>query len=70
MSKKKSIMTTIFGAGGLFAILGTVLSALFDGDPATNPQWGLLISAAMPCVAAIFARDHSVSSKSAGVKED
>ena len=64
----KSWKTTIFGAGGLLAVIVTAVSALFDGDPATKPDWGLLIAAAGPAIAAIFARDHSVTSEQAGAK--
>jgi hypothetical protein len=41
---------------------------MFDGDPATNPQWGMLIAAAGPAIASLFARDHSVTSEQAGAK--
>ena len=64
----KSWKTTVFGAGGLLAIIVTAVSALFDGDPATNPDWGLLLAAAGPAIASLFARDHSVTSEQAGAK--
>ena len=64
----KSWKTTVLGAGGLLAIIVTAVSAMFDGDPATNPQWGMLIAAAGPAIASLFARDHSVTSEQAGAK--
>ena len=64
----KSWRTTFFGATGLLAVLTSILNSLFDGDPATVPQWNILIAASMPAIAAIFSRDHKVSSEDAGVK--
>lgn len=64
----KSWRTSLFGTGGLVTLLASVASALLDGDPATNVDWTLTIAAAMPCIAALFARDNKVSSEAAGVK--
>ena len=64
--KKKSWRTTLFGAGGLLVIVASALSALFDGDPATMPQWGIVVGALSAAIGAFFARDNSVSSESAG----
>ena len=65
---KTSWRTTVFGAGGLLALLTTALQAIFDGNPATNPDWVTLVAAALPAIGLLFARDHSVSSEDAGIK--
>lgn len=64
----KSWKTTLFGAGGLATVLFTAVSAMLDGDPATNPDWNLVLGAAMPAIGLLFARDNNVSSEQAGVK--
>ena len=64
----KSWKTTIFGAGGLLAVVVSVISTLFDGDATTNPDWALLIAATGPAIAAIFARDNDKSSEDVGTK--
>jgi len=64
----KSWKTTLFGAGGLLAVAVSIVNSLFDGDPNTMPQWDLLIAAAGPAIAALFARDNNVSSEHAGAK--
>ena len=64
----KSWKTTLFGAGGLATVLFTAVPALLDGDPATNPNWDLVIGAALPAIGLLFARDNNVTSEQAGVK--
>lgn len=65
---KGSWRTTLFGAGGLGTLLVSAAQALLDADPVTNPQWELLIAGAMPCIAALFARDNKVRSEAVGAK--
>jgi hypothetical protein len=65
---KTSWRTTVFGAGGLLTVLVSVLNALFDGDPATNPDWSAVITAATASIGLLFARDHKVTSEDAGLK--
>lgn len=65
---KKSWRTTFFGAGGVLAVLAQALSQVFDGNPATNPDWNLVITALLPALGLLFARDHGVSSEDAGLK--
>ena len=67
-TKKASWKTTLFGAGGLVIVLANVASMLLDGDPATNPDWGVTFAAVMPSIAALFARDNDVTSEEAGAK--
>jgi hypothetical protein len=64
----KSWRTTVFGTGGLLAVVVTILQALFDGNPQTNPDWGAAAAAIAASVGLLFARDHKVSSEDAGIK--
>jgi len=59
----KSWKTTMAGLGSLLVIIGTVLSALFDGNPNTNPDWSQAIAGAIASVGLIFAKDHKGSDK-------
>ena len=60
--------TTVFGAGGIFVIVANVASILLDGDPNTNPDWGVTFAALMPSIAALFARDNNKTSEDVGIK--
>ena len=58
-------------AMGLIILLQAVLLAtshMIDSDPATNPDWNSVITAAMAFVALLMARDADVSSQDAGVR--
>lgn len=66
--KKHSWKTTLFGAGGLAAVAFTAISALLDGDPTTNPDWNILITASLPAIGLLFSRDNNVTSEQAGAK--
>lgn len=65
---KASWRTTLFGTGGLVAVLAATASALLDGNPATNPDWTLVVAAASTAIGLLFARDDKVSSEQAGAK--
>ena len=64
---KKSIKTSVSGFSAVLALLGTTLNLLTDGNPATNPDWNIVIPAFLTAVGLIFARDHSVTSEAAGL---
>lgn len=64
----KNWKTSFFGAGGLLVIIANVASMLLDGNPDTNPDWSVVFAAAMPSIAALFARDANVTSKDLGLK--
>jgi len=57
----KSWKTTVFGAGGLLTVVAAAVSALFDGDPLTNPDWTAVIAGAAACIGLIFAKDSNVT---------
>ncbi len=65
MNSKK---TTAAGVLAALSALFQALSAQFDSDPTTIPQWGVAVTAIMFAVGLIFARDNDVSSESAGAK--
>lgn len=63
----KSWRTTAAGVGGLMTTIGSVLNQLFDGNPATNPDWNLVLPIIFTSLIGIFARDNGVSSEDVGV---
>ncbi len=65
---KKSWKTSVFGAGGVVAIVGAVLNALFDGDPSTNVDWITTLAGLAPSIGLMFSRDYNVSSEQSGIK--
>ena len=64
----KSPKTTVLGIGTIMAALGSCLTAAFDGNPATNPDWTVLITAVTAGLGLIFARDNNKSSEDVGAK--
>jgi len=60
--------TTLFGAGGIVAVVVAAVNALADGNPATNPDWTSVIASISACVGLLFARDNVVSSEQSGAK--
>lgn len=61
----KNWKTTVFGSTGLLMIWMPVIAAAFDADPATVPNWGAAISASLPAIGLLFAKDFNVSGKPA-----
>ena len=57
----KNWKTTLFGTGGLVVVAVAALSAMFDNDPLTNPDWGLVIGAASAAIAFFFTKDKNVT---------
>jgi hypothetical protein len=66
----KSWKTTAAGVGGLMTTIGSVLNQLFDGNPATNPDWNLVLPIIFTSLIGIFARDNGVSSEQVGADEN
>jgi hypothetical protein len=66
MKIKASWRTSVFGAGGLVAVIAATATALTDGKPETSPDWGAVVGALMACAGLFFARDDKVSSEQAG----
>jgi hypothetical protein len=44
------------------------VSALIDGDPATNPDWNTVVVMVVAAIGLFFARDASVSSQESGIR--
>jgi hypothetical protein len=64
----KSWRTSVAGLGAIFVSVGAALTAMFDNDPLTNPEWGVVIAAIIAGVGLLSARDNKVSSEQAGAK--
>lgn len=62
----KSWKTSLSGIAGIVGILATALSAALDGNPATDPQWGIVIPSIITAGGLLFARDNNVTSEQAG----
>lgn len=60
--------TTAAGIGGIMAVLGSALSAMFDADPTTIPDWTSVIAGVTMAIGLIFARDNDKSSEQVGAK--
>jgi len=60
--------TTTAGIGAILVAVGGAMSAMFDADPATVPDWGAVIAAVIAGIGLITARDNNVSSEQAGAK--
>ena len=65
----KSSETTWAGILQFLAIASTQIGTLFDGNLATNPEWGLIISSLVVLIGLIRARDNNVTSKAAGAEK-
>lgn len=59
----KSWKTTVAGVGGLMSIIAATLTQLTDNDPATNPDWNLIVPLVFTSLIGIFARDNNVTSE-------
>jgi hypothetical protein len=49
--------TTIAGIGSILVAVGALLTALFDGDPATLPDYATAVAAILAGVGLIMAKD-------------
>ena len=65
---KKSWKTSAAGVGAILVALGSALSATFDADPVTVPDWGALVAAIIAGVGLLAARDNDKSSEQVGAK--
>lgn len=51
--------TTIAGIGAILVAVGAVLTAMFDGDPATTADYASAIAAVIAGVGLILAKDSA-----------
>ena len=49
--------TTIAGVGAILVAVGSILTAMFDGDPNTLPDYAAAVAAVIAGVGLIVARD-------------
>lgn len=53
----KNRNTTVAGIGSILVAVGSLLTALFDGDPATLPDYATAVAAILAGVGLIMAKD-------------
>jgi Trk-type K+ transport system membrane component len=49
--------TTVAGIGSILVAVGSVLTALFDGDPLTLPDYATAVAAILAGVGLVLAKD-------------
>jgi len=49
--------TTVLGVAAILTAVGSLLTAMFDSDPATLPDWGTCAAAVIAGIGLIFAKD-------------
>jgi uncharacterized membrane protein YhiD involved in acid resistance len=64
----KSWKTSAAGIGAILVAVGSAVSAHFDGDALTTPDWGAVVAAVIAGIGLLAARDNNVSSEQAGAK--
>jgi len=62
----KSWKTTLAGIAAIVAAVGTAVSAQFDNDPATVPDWTMGIGMITAGVGLVLARDNDKTSEQVG----
>lgn len=60
---KKSWKTSTAGGAAIVACLGSVAQQLFDGNPATNPDWNYVIPILFTGLVGVFSRDNDKRSE-------
>jgi hypothetical protein len=53
---------------GILSLLAPAAAATLDGNPATDPQWQIVIPAVIGLASGLFARDNVVTSEQVGLK--
>ncbi len=62
----QSWKTTLAGIAAIVAAVATAVSAHFDNDPATLPDWTMVIAVITAGVGLVLARDNDKSSEQVG----
>lgn len=63
----KGHKTTFAGIFAILAAITTALSAQFDSDPLTVPDWTLVTSSIIAGIGLLFSRDWNSSDKDEGL---
>lgn len=58
--------TTTAGLAAVLAVVADALTKLSDADPATNPDWNIVVAVVASAAIGLFARDNDKSSESVG----
>lgn len=61
--------TTLTGVLTLVGIISRSALLMIDNDATTNPNWSVVIPAAVAAIGLIFARDADKSSQDSGVRK-
>ena len=56
-NRMKNWKTSLFGTGGVVAILADVLTRLTDGNVLTNPDWNVVLPGLLTALGLVFAGD-------------
>lgn len=57
MMLRQNRNTTVLGIAAVLTAVGGLLTALFDGDAATNPDYTVAVAAVLSGIGLIFAKD-------------
>jgi len=63
-----STNTTLAGIAAAIGAIATAITYWFDGDPNTNPDWGLTIGLISAAIGLFTARDNDKTSEDVGAK--
>lgn len=53
----KNRNTTVAGVGAILVAVGSILTAMFDGDASTSPDYTAAVAAIIAGIGLIFAKD-------------
>jgi len=65
-SGMKNPKTTIIAICAAVAAIAGAVTAITDGDPATNPDWAILAAVIATAIGLLFARDADKTSAQSG----
>lgn len=64
----KSWRTTTTAILGIVGLLAPAIAASVDGNPATDPNWQIVLPAVIAAATGLFSRDNGVTSEQVGAK--